>query len=136
MTEKLAHRDSESIAPIIALWGPIIVNPPHVSLTIGGQFPQGSLGDYLLVSRDQLKTAFRAAQIQATEQSSNCVTVSNLISVPTTSTILIDTWYGSALMGDLATYAQELSQTAPQKMKRVPAKDEGLYFDPDDFVER
>jgi len=136
MTEKIVRRSSEDDVSVMALWGPIVLNPPHVAITIGGQFPQGSLGDYLLVSREQLRTAFRAAHVQAGEQPSNSVTVSNLMSAPTTSTIVIDTWYGSALMGDIATYSEGLAAYSKLKLKRVPAKDEGLYFDPDDFVER
>lgn len=129
-------RDPEEIDPSIALWGPAICNPPHVSLIIGGQFPQASLRDYLLVSKEQLRKLYFVAQASLAVQPSDYVTITDLTSVPTTSTVVIDTWYGSALVGDLAVHAPHPLQSPKPKMKRVPAKDEGLFFDPDDFIER
>lgn len=136
MLDNLAQSDRHETELGIPLWGPVTGNPPHVSLIMGGQFPQVSLRDYFLVSKTQLRGFFEVAYNFGADQSVVFAFVCGAASIPTSSTTVIDTWYGNALARDPVGSGLHWGAGSRDRVRRVPARDEGLFFDPDDFVER
>jgi hypothetical protein len=133
MLTKVIDADSHDSAPPFALMNMTVGNPRHVSFVIGGQLPEVSWLDYYLVTKARLQEAF----IQAlTGGPSTYIVFSDLAASPTTSTVLFDTSYGSALIEEYENYRRNQKSVQTTEFTRMAGQDEGLFFDPDDFVSR